>query len=527
MNIVLLILVFLLEASNHYESNDRWLIRIKSGEAHCLNDWWESNRLNHNQTARKKPLLGGWMAIEVPSFFSEKLSKLPCIERIVVDEMLESNIKIPNDPGFQEQSDMKLIGMPQAWDIATGGLTMRGDTIVVAVIDDGFQINHEDLSDNFWHNYKEVPDDGVDNDNNGYIDDFTGVNISTGRDNHPVLSHGTSVCGIIGANGNNAKGISGVNWNIKLLPISYDHHISSLIEAYQYVLNLRKKYNKTHGLEGAFIVAVNLSSGLQFALPEDFPLWCPIYDTLGTQGILSICSASNDHHNVEVKGDLPARCSSPYTIIVTNVKPNDELEQEAAFGRISIDLGAPGEHSLTTDTIDTYNYFRGTSAAAPHVTGTVALLYSVSCSNLFNRLDEDPGDVAIQIKNIILSAGASNPTLYTKTLSARRLQTDEAVNLLQEQCNDTAKSKTLIRFVSPNPTGTGEARLYFDASNIFSDTYCNIYNVNGTKVQSLLVSKEEYYKGFITINTKSLPFGLYFLTLVKGKQLDTSKLIVN
>lgn len=243
--------------------------------------------------------------------YSRELKNLPCVKSVITDEVLQDCGTIPNDPNFTNQNDLEMIGMPNSWDLTTGGLTYRGDTIVVAVIDDGFQLSHEDLKENLWHNPGEIPNDGIDNDGNGYKDDYYGVNITTGRDNHPVMSHGTSVSGIIGAKGNNGKGISGINWNIKLMTISYDHHISQLVEAYNYVLDMRKKYNDTKGSEGAFVVAVNLSSGIEFALPQNFPLWCSFYDSLGAQGVLSVCSASNDHHNVEIYGDLPARCTSP------------------------------------------------------------------------------------------------------------------------------------------------------------------------------------------------------------------------
>lgn len=499
---------------------------MKSQDSSCLEEWWNEFGLEKYKYLKKKLPVENWFVVETPENLSNSLKQLPCIQSILVDEVLKNYSTIPDDPEFPNQTDMDLIGMPAAWDISTGGFTARGDTIVVASIDDGFQVHHEDIEDNLWHNPREIPQDGIDNDNNGYIDDYFGVNITTGKDNHPILSHGTSVSGIIGAKGNNGKGTCGINWNVKIMLISYDHHISSLVEAYQYVLEMRKKYNHTHGKEGAFVVAVNLSSGIEFGKAENFPLWCSMYDKLGAEGILSVCSASNDHHNVERDGDLPARCISPYTIIVTNVNSQDQLMENAAYGRISVDLGAPGEHSLTTDTSNTYNYFRGTSAAAPHVTGTVGLLYSVVCSTFFDSLDANPGSVATKIKNLILSTASPNPSLNGITLSGKRLQADAAMQTLLGTCGGNIQNKAFIRFISPNPAGSGKTKLFFEILGTNSKIYLEIYSLNGVQIQNSILNPEELIQGFITINTKDLPAGLYFVTLRDENNIQTTKIIV-
>jgi len=137
----------------------------------------------------------------------------------------------PNDSRFNEQwqyintgastgTEGADLDMDLAWDIATGGLTAQGDTIVVAVIDDGIDPNHEDLKDNLWKNYAEIPNNGIDDDNNGYIDDYLGWNSIEDNDNIDNDDHGTSVSGIIGAKGNNGIGVAGVNWNVKIMTIN-------------------------------------------------------------------------------------------------------------------------------------------------------------------------------------------------------------------------------------------------------------------------------------------------------------------
>lgn len=141
---------------------------------------------------------------------------------------------IPDDPRFGEQWALNNIGQtggtadadidgPEAWDIATGGVTTTGDQIVVAVIDNGFDLNHEDIS--FFKNEDEIPGNGVDDDGNGYIDDYDGWNAysNTGNvppDGQPPYDHGTHVVGIAVAEGNNGIGVAGVNWDAKVLSVA-------------------------------------------------------------------------------------------------------------------------------------------------------------------------------------------------------------------------------------------------------------------------------------------------------------------
>ncbi|HEY3386223.1 MAG TPA: S8 family serine peptidase, partial [Saprospiraceae bacterium] len=417
------------------------MIELNTEDTQCIDDWWSSQEFEGKPYLKKKLTVENWYVIVIPETSSDNLKKLSCIRNITPDAILENHSTIPNDPEFGSQTDMNLIGMPEAWDLATGGLTIYGDTIVIAVIDDGFQLDHEDLVGNLWHNPQEIAEDGIDNDENGYIDDYYALNTTTGNDNHSVLRHGTSVSGIIGASGNNAIGVSGVNWNVKLMLISYDYHVSGLAEAYQYVVDMRKRYNETKGKEGAFVVAVNLSSGVAFGKPENYPIWCSMYDKLGAEGVLGVCSTSNWSHNADTNGDLPALCPSAYTIIVTNVSPDDELMDNAGYGRLSVDLGAPGEKTWTTDINNSYSYFSGTSAAAPHVAGTVALMYSAACQSFFDSLETNPTSIALRVKNLILTSGTPNATLEGITLSGKRLQTDAALEALNSACEGTHQPK--------------------------------------------------------------------------------------
>ncbi|MEO0779597.1 MAG: S8 family serine peptidase, partial [Bacteroidota bacterium] len=236
------------------------------------------------------------------------------VEYAQFNHFLEWRQTTPNDPLFSRQwqyinEDLNgtLSGIDLdaelAWDITTGGLTPRGDTIVVAVIDNGFYLNHPDFEDNIWINHADFPNNRRDEDENGYLDDYLGWNILTQNDDiqPPGLSeHGTAVAGIIGARGDNGIGVTGVNWQVKLMIISNDELFTEarVLQAYDYVLTQRQLYNDTQGEEGAFVVATNASWGRSNAFPEDAPIWCAMYDTLGSAGILNCGATANS--NVDV-----------------------------------------------------------------------------------------------------------------------------------------------------------------------------------------------------------------------------------
>jgi hypothetical protein len=288
----------------------------------------------------------------------------------------------PNDTRFNEQWALHNTGQtgglndadidaPEAWDFTTGGLTALGDTIVVAIIDGGCDLNHQDLT--YWINWAEIPGNGIDDDGNGYIDDYRGWNAIANNGNVPSNSHGTHVSGIAGAKGNNNLGVSGVNWNVKIMPIAGSSgNEATVVAAYGYVLEMRSLYNETNGVQGAFVVSTNASFGVDFGQPANYPLWCAIYDSLGVQGVLSCGATANNNVNIDVVGDIPTACPSPWMIAVTNTTNNDVKNSGAAYGLTTIDLGAPGTSILNTLPGNSYGNLTGTSMATPTVTGAIA-----------------------------------------------------------------------------------------------------------------------------------------------------------
>ncbi|MDQ3015287.1 MAG: S8 family peptidase [Bacteroidota bacterium] len=506
----------------------RWLVEVNSNPA-CLQQWWQSNASDQEGFMMRKLPVDNWWVIQIPENSRTSLESIPCVIRILVDHKINYRNTTPNDPGYINQDDMDLIGMPKAWDIAKGGVTSRGDTIVVAVLDDGYETTHDDLKQNYWVNRFEIPGDGIDNDANGYIDDYLGLNVSTGNDAHAIKRHGTEVSGIIGARGNNNKGIAGVNWNVKLMALSGADFESELIEAYQYILEMRKNYRLSNGHQGAFVVATNLSGGVDFEFAIDHPLWCEMYDKLGDEGVLSIVAGPNNSISVDELGDMPSTCTSPYMIAVTNVDLQDVIVANAGFGPLSIDLGAPGHGSFSTRNMNDYGEFTGTSAAAPHVTGTVALMYSTPCASFLNGIDTDPKGIATKVRDIILSSARANNSLNDITRTGKRLQTDAAMaETLEGDCDETENSGVRILLAYPNPPEENQIQVDFEITGDTTGAFIELYTTTGALVEHYELDQTTFSEGLgsVQIKTVRLPPAIYLLTLRRGKEKDTVKLFL-
>ncbi|MBS1494218.1 MAG: S8 family peptidase [Bacteroidetes bacterium] len=344
----------------------------------------------------------------------------------------------PNDTRFSEQWDMNNTGQtggtpdadidaPEAWDIATGGNTALGDTIVVAVVDGGGDLANTELS--YWKNYGEIPGNGIDDDGNGYIDDVNGWSAINNNGTIPVESHSTHVAGTVGAKGNNGAGVTGVNWKVKVMAVHGSTSSEAVaIKAYGYVYKQRKLYNETNGVKGAFVVSTNSSFGVDNGQPSSYPLWCAFYDSLGRVGVLSAGAGPNNNVNIDVVGDIPTACPSPFMIAVTNTTNTDVRNSGAGYGPINMDLGAPGTNILSTLPNNTFGLNTGTSMATPHVAGAVGLMFNAAGANLIQLGRLKPDSLASYMKFVMLSTVDTLASLNTQVLSKGRLNLFKAVN---------------------------------------------------------------------------------------------------
>jgi subtilisin family serine protease len=370
----------------------------------------------------------------------------------------------PNDMRYDDQWQHVNIGqlnglvgadhnVEPAWDITTGGVTINGDTIVVAILDDGIDTDHEDLAANLWINHDEIPNNQIDDDNNGYIDDYHGWNTAEDTSNIEAGqfdNHGTSVAGLVGAKGNNETGVAGMNWDVKLMIVknNFLSFESEVIEAYSYALESRQRYDDTDGEEGAYVVATNASWGRDFGNPDDAPIWCGLYDRLGEAGILSAGATANSDVDVDEDGDLPTACPSDYLIAVTNLNTSNQKVDNAGFGLTTIDLGAYGRETFTTERGNNYGYFGGTSASTPSVAGAIALLYSAPCTNFGELLVSDPAAAARQVTAALLNNTAPNESLANITVTGGALDVGAAMAALMTAC-DACLAPTSFSVVPP------------------------------------------------------------------------------
>lgn len=352
---------------------------------------------------------------------------------------------VPNDPSFSSQwhhvndgsngLEDADIDSDLAWDITTGGLTALGDTIVVCVIEGG-NLMHTDLIDNAWFNHNEIPGNGIDDDNNGYVDDYKGWNVQSESDAGVYNGgHGTMVMGMIGAKGNNDHGGVGINWDVKIMSVAGEslQDEASIVEAYTYALVQRMLYNETQGENGAFVVVTNASWGIDYANPDDYPIWAAVYDTLGVHGILNCGATSNENVNVDVDGDMPSAVPSNYMISVTATNAYDQ-RTFSGYGATTIDLAAPGKNVVTSSGSNGTTSDSGTSFSSPLTAGVIALLYSVPCTDFAEMARDNPQLGADYIRHMLLTGVDPIESLALETITGGRLNAYNSLSLILDDC---------------------------------------------------------------------------------------------
>jgi serine protease len=431
----------------------------------------------------------------------------------------------PNDLEWWRQEDMTLINAPEAWDSSTGGVTPAGDTIVVAVLEKGILFTHPDLVPNRWWNWQEIPENGLDDDGNGYVDDFGGWNprtLSDGMGNNN--SHGTSVTGIIGAKGNNAQGVSGVNWNVKLMGIANVEYEDEIIAGYEYAAQMRRLYNQTNGAKGAFVVTTNASFGINMGKPEDYPLWCAVYDSLGALGVLNVGATANINIDVDVDGDMPSACPSEFLITVNNINKQGSKMPNTGYGDVSIDLGSPGHDTYTTTNAggDTpgYGALGGTSAATPHVTGAVALLYSLGCEALTSDALSNPVACARRVRDVILNHTEPNLTLSGLTTTGGHLDLGNAVEAVRDLCDGVVGPLDVLE-VQTSPNG-GELTVFYQTPNFQAYTF-RVFNALGQLMHEEKLQPDPFGENYVRFDSSTLPRGVYFLMVGRGTAVASRK----
>lgn len=486
-----------------------------------------------------RPLGEGFFRIDVAADRSEeslaRLRNLPSVRYAGPNRAAEWRATKPNDSAYGNQWHHEVLGSELAWDISTGGKTANGHPIVVAILDSGFELTHEDIEPNVWVNNSEIMGDDLDNDQNGYVDDRNGLNLETGDGKViPLHSHGQSVIGYIGSRGNNGIGISGLSWNIQMMLLGGGSSIreDEVITALNYVYSWRKKFNDTHGAEGVYIPAVNMSLGFSGVQPDDLPWMCPLVRKLGDVGVLVVAAAPNDNLDIGLKGDLPCVCEASNLICVTNTTNEDQLVYNAGFSKKFVHLGAPGFTSYTTrlTSAGSYGTFSGTSAATPMVTGAIGLLAAMPCQPMQDLLTSDPSTAAAYLRTAVLQGTVPIDDLNGLTVTGGRLclwceeEETGAIQALANLCG-SAEGPVEVLGMRPNPA---HALVYIDLRSPGSSPLpIRIHNIQGQLVWEAEYVPETFTPKVIEIDVSDWPSGMYFVTAGVGKSLRTAKMAVH
>ena len=311
---------------------------------------------------------------------------------------LAAAARTPDDDGFTYQYALR---DDNDHDVdATGAWERRTKCAKVAVLDTGIDPDHKDLKANLWRNDEEVPDNGRDDDNNGYVDDDRGADLldrhGSGADEQ---GHGTQVAGIIGAIGNNDRGVSGLCWKAKIMSVKFmdaegHGHSSAAAEGIVYAVN-----------EGAHIINASYGTVVPTEVEREAIAYAAAHDTL------IVASAGNDHEDTDVHPHYPSNYPDANVISVAASTESDTLASFSNWGNTTVDLAAPGDSIASTADGGAYILASGTSTAAPLVAAAAAMVRKQGDGLPFARIREvllDNVDDKKSLKGKVASGGRLN-----------------------------------------------------------------------------------------------------------------------
>ena len=325
---------------------------------------------------------------------------------------------VTNDPDVPE--GLVQIQAEEAWDITTGS-----NSVLVAITDTGVDYTHSDLQGNIWTNPGEIPGNGIDDDGNGYVDDVHGYDFfNNDGDPYDDNGHGTHVAGTIGARGNNGLGVVGVNWNTTILPVKFlgGNGGGSTYSAVQAV-----NYAREMGAQ-----VINASWGSTFSSQ----ILGEAVRKATQAGIIFVAAAGNSASDNDGLPHYPSAYPDVFSVAATDA--DGSLAYFSNYGQNSVHIAAPGVSVLSTFPGNSYRALSGTSMAAPHVSGAVALM-----------LSHDSSLNSAQVRSRLISSADVLPGLSGKVYSAGRLNLLRAI-LDEEPGQTTAR----VLFLSSSPYST-------------------------------------------------------------------------
>lgn len=321
-----------------------------------------------------------------------------------------------NDPAIAQAWGLKKADAARAWSVSKGS-----KSVIVAVIDTGADVKHENLSANVWINPGETGKDskgrdkannGIDDDGNGFIDDVHGWNFVSNNnnltDNH---GHGTHIAGIIGANAVNGKGFRGISQDVSLMILKYydpkvagTDNLKNTVASIKYAVKM-----------GANIINYS-GGGTEFSQEE--------HDAIveaEKKGILFVAAAGNERSNSDQFRYYPADYGLSNIISVTAIDPSTEVLSSSNYGTETVDIAAPGQNILSLLPGGSYGMMTGTSQATAFVSGAAALVMA-----------RREAYKAVDVKKYILSTGDAMASLSAKTRTSRQLNLYKSLTILDQ-----------------------------------------------------------------------------------------------
>lgn len=326
----------------------------------------------------------------------------------------------------------------KAWNISRGS-----KNIIVAVIDTGIDVNHPDIKNNLWKNPGETGLDakgrnkatnGIDDDKNGHIDDVHGWNFVQGdhnlEDNH---GHGTHIAGIVGAEGGNGVGISGVAPNVSIMVLKYydpkakhNDNLGNTIKSIRYANKMGAKIINYSG------------GGLEFSRPE--------YNAIKEsreKGILFVAAAGNERSNSDIHRYYPADYNLDNIISVTAINQKAKVLASSNYGTESVHIAAPGEDIFSLLPGGRYGKMTGTSQATAFVSGVATLVFA-----------NNEGFEYTHVRKQILATTDEIPGLREKTKTSGKLNSYAALAIQDSIAANGALAQESIQFRSPTAAPT-------------------------------------------------------------------------
>ena len=440
----------------------------------------------------------------------------------------------PNDTYYYlqwalNQSNDVDMNLPEAWNITRGS-----KMVTVAVIDSGVDRTHPDLATNMdWVNWGEGQSaNGADDDGNGYVDDIYGFNaIDNSGNANDDNGHGTHVAGTIGAAVNNYQGVCGLNQGIRILPVKFlnsagQGSLFNAAKAIDYVTDMSRRA-KASGWEQQIVASNNSWGGGAAYGPA-------LYDAIArakAAGVLFIAAAGNESNNNDATPSYPSNYAVDNIISVAAIDRNGSFASFSNYGANSVHVAAPGVDIASTYPGGRYVYMSGTSMAAPHVTGAVALLKAYSKDLTYS-----------QIRNIVFSTVKPLPSLSGRVLTgglvdvyamlraapANALQWDWSAGHQYPSPGAPTPTPTptpIPATPTPSPTATPLPSLVFISGQV-----TGIGNRTGVKV---VLSKgtttiEQYAGTSGSFSFERIPAGTYTITAnARGLTFPTNTIVAN